>query len=119
MVNEPPQVTVYPTNQTVIGGREAVFHCNTSGIPTPSVRWDRLGPGLPENAMVTNGMLTLISMGPSDEGVYTCTATNSEGSAKGNVRLEVIGERVKIAVFPVLPHLSSVRPKCTHLFSDF
>ena len=92
MVNEAPEVTVYPVNQIVIGGREAVFYCNTSGIPSPTVRWDRLGPGLPETAMVTNGVLNVISVGPSDEGVYTCTATNSEGSAKANVKLEVIGE---------------------------
>ena len=92
MVNEPPEVTVFPANQTVIGGRDVVFYCNTSGIPTPTVRWDRLGGALPENAMVTNGALTFVSMGTGDAGVYTCTATNTEGSANGNVRLEVIGE---------------------------
>ena len=92
MAHEPPEITVEPISKTVIEGEQVVFRCNASGIPTPSIIWERLGSNLPESALDRNGLLTISSVGAEDAGTYICKAVNSEGEDSLNVQLEVIGK---------------------------
>lgn len=91
-MNKPPYVVVFPTNSTVLEGEKVVFQCNKSGIPTPTVAWSKIGGTLPDTAVILeSGMLKIESVSSSDQGVYECTATNSEGSATAEARLKVTG----------------------------
>lgn len=83
---------VFPTNSTVLEGEKVVFQCNKSGIPTPTVTWSRIGGTLPDTAVISeSGLLKIESVSFNDQGVYLCTATNSEGSATAKARLKVTG----------------------------
>ncbi|XP_078373536.1 basement membrane-specific heparan sulfate proteoglycan core protein-like [Oculina patagonica] len=90
VAHEAPEVTVESISNTVIQGEKAEFRCNASGIPTPSITWERLGSDLPNGALDRNGLLIIPSAGPEDAGVYFCKAMNSEGEDSANVQLEVI-----------------------------
>lgn len=89
---EPPEIVLESVSQTVIEGEEVEFRCNASGIPTPSIIWERLGSKLPDGALDRNGLLTIASVGAEDSGTYTCKAVNSEGEDRFNVQLKVIGK---------------------------
>ena len=93
MAHEAPEVALVSVSETVIEGQKAEFLCKASGIPTPSITWERLGSDLPSSALARNGLLTIPSAGPEDSDTYTCKAVNSEGEDSANVQLEVIGKK--------------------------
>ena len=97
IVNKPPKVSAWPTKQIAVAGREAVFTCNATGIPSPYIVWERPGSLMPPTASVLNGVLTILAVGSTESGVYSCTALNSEGSETANVRLGVVGESGSIS----------------------
>lgn len=92
MVHEAPEVVVESISQTVVEGERVEFHCNASGIPTPSITWERLGSDLPNGALDRNGLLVIPSAGPGDAGEYICKAINSEGLDRAKAQLEVVGK---------------------------
>lgn len=94
VAHEAPEVAVASTSEAVIEGEKAEFRCKASGIPTPTIAWERLGSDLPNGALVRNGLLTIPSAGPEDAGTYTCKAVNDEGEDSTNVLLEVIGKEM-------------------------
>ena len=94
MADEAPEVAVVSISETVIEGEKAEFRCKASGIPTPSITWERQGFDLPKGALVRNGLLTIPSAGPEDAGTYTCKAVNGEGEDSANVLLEVTGKEM-------------------------
>ncbi|KAJ7379698.1 Basement membrane-specific heparan sulfate proteoglycan core protein [Desmophyllum pertusum] len=90
VAHEAPEVAVESISEKVIEGEKAELRCNASGIPTPSIVWERLGSNLPSGGLDRNGLLTIPSVGPEDAGTYTCKAINDEGQDSANVQLEVI-----------------------------
>lgn len=94
VAHEAPEVAVEYISEKVIEGEKAELRCNASGIPTPSIVWERLGSNLPNGALDRNGLLTIPSVGPEDAGTYTCKAVNDEGQDSANVQLEVIGKEM-------------------------
>lgn len=92
MSHEAPEVVVESISETVIEGDKVELLCNASGIPTPSITWERVGSNLPNGALDRNGHLTIPSAGADDAGTYACKAVNSEGEDIVNVQLEVIGK---------------------------
>ena len=97
--NEPPEVFAEPLFQTVIEGEKAVFHCNASGIPLPSIAWQKMGSNFRNDTLYQNGLLTIDSVSSSDAGSYFCKAVNSEGEDSLNVQLEVMGKKQPILLF--------------------
>ncbi|XP_074625452.1 basement membrane-specific heparan sulfate proteoglycan core protein-like isoform X6 [Acropora palmata] len=87
--NEPPEIFVEPLFQTVIEGEKVVFRCNASGIPSPSIAWQKMGSYLRNDTLYQNGLLTIDSASSSDAGSYFCKAVNSEGEDSLYVQLEV------------------------------
>ena len=81
-------------SEIVIEGDKVVLRCNASGVPTPSITWERVGSDLPSDALDRNGNLTIPSVGARDAGTYACKAANSEGVDVANVQLEVIGKKI-------------------------
>ena len=80
-----------PANRTAVAGRDAVFTCNATGIPSPYLIWERPGSRMSSTAEIVGGKLTITDLGSRDSGIYRCTALNSEGSASATVKLDVVG----------------------------
>ncbi len=78
-------------------GEEAVLACTADGNPSPVIMWTS-----PSNTTITSdgtkyiiemveqtSTLTISSVAPSDEGVYTCSVVNAHGSDKAEIELMV------------------------------
>ena len=72
-----------------------VLPCYAIPDPSFSFSWSLAGQqlSLPQLGLqlLSNGSLQLTSAAQSSEGVYTCTANNTLGSAQGTVQLIVNG----------------------------
>lgn len=103
------KVLVPPTidESNIIGNPLAVakkpFHleCPVSGIPQPHVAWSK--DGIPVDfdsgrmqLAQNNQTLVIKEVEISDQGRYTCRATNKGGQAEEDFNLEVIGETLLI-----------------------
>lgn len=85
-----PPVLVGPTNITVIQGNNGTFSISSYyGLPQPTLQWlDQTGAPITNE---TNTSLTLLNVTYSQNGyVYSCVASNSEGSVTNNATLTVI-----------------------------
>ena len=72
------QLRVYPDNQTVRVGQEAVLRCRDEGPKRSPVWWSRSdGRPLPTGATDVRGRLTLYRVNPEDGGSYTCSIVHS------------------------------------------
>jgi len=109
LVKKAPTVFLTQANHSVPEGQKVEFHCKAIGIPTPTVSWTRKGGKLPDTAVQTEpGILKIESAVSGDEGMYECTARNSEGSTTASVKLEVQGESSKEdQTFPIV-HCESI-----------
>lgn len=78
LVNAAPAFTSQPSPQTVASGATVVFHAAASAYPAPAYQWYLNGAALPA---ATGPLLEVAAAGAADAGNYTCSATNSQGSA--------------------------------------
>ena len=76
-----------------------MFRCNASGIPSPSIAWQKMGSYLRNDTLYQNGLLTIDSASSSDAGGYFCKAVNIEGEDSLYVQLEVTGKKQSIVLF--------------------
>ena len=88
---------MYPTNQTVIEGAMATFHCNATGNPTPKIRWIKDGKTVGEE-----DALSFVTK-KNDSGRYWCLADNGfnatvKAIAYLNVKCEYIFTSVIICI---------------------
>lgn len=68
------ELRVYPDNQTVKVGQEAVIRCRDEGPKRSTVSWSRSdGRPLPNGATDVRGRLTLYKVKQEDAGSYTCS----------------------------------------------
>lgn len=76
-------------------GSIARLTCPARGHPQPVVSWrheNRILPGSDRRlSLFSNSTLKISSVSSSDAGEYTCTATNSQGSASHKVTLIIEG----------------------------
>ncbi|XP_042629056.1 neural cell adhesion molecule 1-A-like isoform X2 [Cyprinus carpio] len=85
-VSEHPTVVLDQTKLTVIPGETGSVICNATGHPTPSVQWFRKTTR--EQMMNVEGSkLILENVMPSDGGLYSCTASNTVGTATEDFQL--------------------------------
>ncbi|KAM5226041.1 myosin-binding protein C, cardiac-type [Hipposideros larvatus] len=93
--SEAPSFTHPLVNRSVIAGYNATLCCAVRGSPKPKVSWFKNGLDLGEDARFRmfskQGVLTLEIRKPCpfDGGVYVCRATNLQGEAQCECRLEV------------------------------
>ncbi|KAH0514336.1 Myosin-binding protein C, cardiac-type [Microtus ochrogaster] len=96
--SEAPSFTQPLANRSIIAGYNAVLCCAVRGSPKPKISWFKNGLDLGEDARFRmfskQGVLTLEIRKPCpyDGGVYVCRATNLQGEAQCECRLEVRGE---------------------------
>ncbi|XP_031226840.1 myosin-binding protein C, cardiac-type isoform X1 [Mastomys coucha] len=92
---EAPSFTQPLANRSIIAGYNAILCCAVRGSPKPKISWFKNGLDLGEDArfrmFCKQGVLTLEIRKPCpyDGGVYVCRATNLQGEAQCECRLEV------------------------------
>ncbi|XP_065738505.1 myosin-binding protein C, cardiac-type [Phocoena phocoena] len=96
--SEAPSFTRPLVNRSVIAGYNATLCCAVRGSPKPKISWFKNGLDLGKDARFRmfskQGVLTLEirKTRPFDGGVYVCRATNLQGEAQCECRLEVRGQ---------------------------
>ncbi|VTJ68807.1 Hypothetical predicted protein [Marmota monax] len=111
-VHASPVVKLLPSEVRVVAGEEALLPCEASGVPRPSVTWQKEGLSLPTGVrtqVLPGGQLQIIHARPEDAGNYFCLAQNGVGSAMGKTRLVV---QVPPVIENSLPDLSA--PEGSH-----
>ncbi|KAM6184061.1 hemicentin-2 [Erethizon dorsatum] len=106
-VQASPVVKPLPSVVQVVAEEEVLLPCEVSGIPRPTVTWQKEGLSVPAGArsqVLPSGQLRLIRAHPEDAGNYFCMAQNSAGSAMGRTRLVV---QVPPVIESGLPDLST------------
>ncbi|KAM5248409.1 myosin-binding protein C, cardiac-type [Ctenodactylus gundi] len=99
--SEAPSFTQPLASRSVIAGYTAVLCCAVRGNPKPKISWFKNGLDLGADARIRTfskqGVLTLEIRRPCpfDGGVYVCRATNLQGEAQCECRLEVRGLAIK------------------------
>ncbi|XP_071477442.1 antigen WC1.1-like [Diadema antillarum] len=93
LVFGPPQITESPSNQTMVTGETLRLPCKVIGTNNPVVTWTHNQDPVSEDKRHTlsDGMLTVTNVDPTDAGLYICTATNSEGSVNDSAYVSVTG----------------------------
>uniref|UniRef100_A0A2I3SPM5 Myosin-binding protein C, cardiac-type n=1 Tax=Pan troglodytes TaxID=9598 RepID=A0A2I3SPM5_PANTR len=93
--SEAPSFTQPLVNRSIIAGYTAMLCCAVRGSPKPKISWFKNGLDLGEDARFRmfskQGVLTLEIRKPCpfDGGIYVCRATNLQGEARCECRLEV------------------------------
>lgn len=92
-----PQLLMEMSDVRVESGERAEFRCLFDGLPLMGVVWDHNGQCLADSERLSSsqagGMLSLViqGVGPADQGVYRCTATNQHGQNTSSAQLTVEG----------------------------
>ncbi|XP_063100238.1 hemicentin-2 isoform X2 [Cavia porcellus] len=106
-VQASPVVKPLPSVVQVVAEEEVLLPCEASGIPRPTVTWQKEGFSIPSGGrsqVLPSGQLRLTRAHPEDAGNYFCMAQNSAGSAMGRTRLVV---QVPPVIESSLPDLSA------------
>uniref|UniRef100_A0A2K5HZT4 Myosin-binding protein C, cardiac-type n=1 Tax=Colobus angolensis palliatus TaxID=336983 RepID=A0A2K5HZT4_COLAP len=112
--SEAPSFTQPLVNRSVIAGYTTMLCCAVRGSPKPKISWFKNGLDLGEDARFRmfskQGVLTLEIRKPCpfDGGIYVCRATNLQGEAQCECRLEVRGSSVPQVSLPAKPR--ALRP---------
>nr|XP_055056647.1 hemicentin-1 isoform X2 [Misgurnus anguillicaudatus] len=92
-VLEPPSVTIWPKVLTSPVGAEVEVHCQVSGHPAPLIKWSKQGQSVQTGGKVMMGVrnstLYISSARDYDDGVYTCSASNTAGHDEKTMTLHV------------------------------
>jgi len=104
-----PRFPISPAPVYVLSGSTAVLECRPDSSPPATISWTRKG-----HSLLANGNKYIVQNAQSvDEGMYSCEATNTYGTAKGNVQLS-IGTKAVITDFEqTLPEVDKVLIKCS------
>lgn len=88
-----------PVDVTVKAGKSARLECAAKGQPPPRIAWQKDGgedfPAARErrmHVMPTSDVFFITTVKSTDQGMYSCTATNSAGTVMTNFTLTVYGK---------------------------
>ncbi|MBS0630692.1 MAG: immunoglobulin domain-containing protein [Verrucomicrobia bacterium] len=73
-----PAITTQPQSQTVVAGVNVTLTAAASGVPAPTLQWQKGGVNI---SGATGATLTLNNVVAGDSGSYTLVATNTSGTA--------------------------------------
>ncbi|XP_015783235.1 titin isoform X1 [Tetranychus urticae] len=93
--SSPPVFVRLPATAQFIEGGDAVFECQVSGHPMPSVVWTRRGAIIKNddrhtvtyNPSTGQSILSIANLTMDDDGEYNCTACNTAGEASLTVSI--------------------------------
>lgn len=97
VVTVPPRIILSESNPLVVNqGKYVRLECRAEGHPTPTVQWRRQSYGVQPPVATSSrtvatsvAILEIASAEISDEGVYTCEATNVGGTHEEYIQLQV------------------------------
>ena len=91
-----------PLSVMVEEGENITLQCKTSGVPIPTVTWQKAFSRVPKKkTAVENGSLATLKIGKADGGTYACTAKNLLGHDTAIAQVTVI-DRLKFTLTPPL-----------------
>ena len=90
ILNQDPFFLETPTNRTVSIGQEAILRCSAKGYPNPNITWEYESEATENYVVTPNQDLKINQVKETDEGRFTCTATNEFGSIKSSGYLKVV-----------------------------
>lgn len=99
----PVTITNSPQDQTVAESQSVMFTCKATGVPLPTITWYKAGTiissGVTNSTLdsIIQSNLTISSTDISDDGIYTCVASNKIGSPSQTVS---VNDTVQLTVFP-------------------
>ncbi|XP_068207624.1 LOW QUALITY PROTEIN: protein sax-3-like [Palaemon carinicauda] len=109
-----PRIVEHPASLVVARGDPATLNCAAQGIPHPKITWFRDGVKVTTSEQDPHSHRVLFSSGSlfflaikqgkkeSDAGVYTCLATNENGTARSkNATLTIAVLREEFRVLPM------------------
>ncbi|KAL4660670.1 immunoglobulin superfamily DCC subclass member 4-like [Arapaima gigas] len=106
----PPVILQPPETVSLSRGNTARFVCNSSGDPSPVLRWLQNGTPVRSSGRVKTqgaGILLINQLGMADTGYYQCVATNSLGTACATAKLSVVVREG----LPSAPRMLSALPR--------
>ena len=99
-----PTFVKTPEDKTVRAGTTARLDCAATGQPPPQISWQKDGgsdfPAARERRMYvkpTDDAFFIVRFRSTDQGVYSCTATNAAGTIMANVTLSVLGGSLSLS----------------------
>ncbi|XP_071145886.1 protein dispatched homolog 3-like [Mytilus edulis] len=106
MSYKPPEFDMRPSNQSVLAGRNMYFYCSVKGYPAPSLSWEKDGQRITRGEvkqrhiiLKEEGILKLDGVQKTDQGIYTCIASNERGVIRASASLTVNGSSTAM-IFP-------------------
>lgn len=100
VVTSAPVFTLQPASQTVAAGGAVTFNAVASGVPTPTLQWQKNGVNL---AGATGGSYAIAAVAAADAGTYAVVATNSAGTATSSAAVLTVNALPGTPVFTVQP----------------
>ncbi|XP_078663925.1 uncharacterized protein LOC144907028 [Branchiostoma floridae x Branchiostoma belcheri] len=102
MVCTPPEILFVNEYITVQETGDAFLHCQTSGLPVPTIQWKTpdgnvvtIDEPVGNKEVLNNGTLWIKGATGYDGGSYICSADNGGGKARGNTTLRVCPEHCR------------------------
>lgn len=101
-----PVFTKTPNDVAIKAGGTARLECGARGQPVPEIVWQKDGGGedFPAarerrmHVMPTDDVFFIVSVKPSDTGVYSCTAVSIAGTIVANATVTVLGNYILINI---------------------
>lgn len=87
-----PTALVTPAKQSVNEGASTILSCQVTGVPYPTIQWNKVGGALPDNHVIDGGLLRIQEVRKEDEGMYVCVAQNKKGVKQATGIVEVRSE---------------------------
>ncbi|KAJ8038941.1 Hemicentin-1 [Holothuria leucospilota] len=90
-VEVPPVIVPVSSPVSVNESQDITLHCETTGIPLPTVTWMKNGqtiPGDQRTSFGSDNSLTITDVQSSDAGMYTCVANSDAG--RDSLQIELI-----------------------------
>jgi len=91
-----------PLHQAVLLGQDVSLHCQVEGYPTPFVTWSKDGQPIVHDIRVTNSdngiisILSITNITTTSLGLYSCLASNKEGTDKKELLLDFLKSDIHI-----------------------
>ena len=117
-----PEVNILQNDEQPMSGSNLTLRCRVRGYPVPRVTWFKDEKQLNANgriSMNSDGELCVQGLEVSDNGIYTCEASNNLGKEKEKVEINVqepITEAPGIAIgipsLVLVPSQLNPTPRC-------
>ena len=86
-----PNITLFNVPRLIGSGMNATLLCAATGIPEPTVTWQRKDAMLSRVQHVANSTFVIVDVVQANGGMYSCVAFNAAGVSSKHANLTVQG----------------------------